>query len=203
MKKIKNIIFDLGGVLFPINNDETKNRFQNNGLQNVNQSYIRLVESELFMLFETGKISPQDFRNGFNSMFGLDIDSRTFDECWNAMIISYPGDNNPFLEKLKNDGYKLFVLSNTNQIHVEYLEPMAMWRKGLFDKIYYSNEIHYRKPDLECFQWVIADAGISPSETVFIDDRMDNIEGARQAGLQTIRLEHQEDLYETLDKFLK
>jgi len=203
MKKIKNIIFDLGGVLFPISGKETLDRFQTNGLQNVSESYHQLIESELFHLFEIGKITPQEYRDGFNKMFGLNIDAKTFDECWNAMIVSYPEANNPYLEKLKSQDYNLYVLSNTNEIHVRYLEPMSQWREGLFTKIYYSNEIHSRKPDLECFQWVINDAKISAEETVFIDDRPDNIEGARRAGLNTINLLKQEDLYETLDKFLK
>lgn len=203
MKNIKNIIFDLGGVLFPINGMETLNRFQNNGLQQVRQSYEQLIGSKMFELFETGKISPQEFRDGFNNMFGLNIDNKTFDECWNAMIVGYPETNNPYLESLKARGYNLYVLSNTNKIHVDYLEPMSQWREGLFNKIYYSNDIHFRKPDLECFRWVIEDAGIRAEETVFIDDRDDNIEGAKASGLNTICLKNINELIETLDKFLK
>lgn len=203
MKKIKNIIFDLGNVLFPISGQATLCKFQESGVQDVEKLYPKLFETDLPLMLEVGKISPLEFLNSFNRLFGANLSQETFNECWNAMIVSYPEGNTPFLEKLKSEGYNLYVLSNTNAIHVDYLERMAQWREGLFSKIYYSNEIHSRKPDLECFSWVINDAEISPEESVFIDDRAENIEGAQLTGLNTIHLTNQNDLYDTLENYLK
>ncbi len=203
MKKIKNIIFDLGGVLFGISGQETLNAFEKHGAVNVMDKYKELIDSELFHRFEIGTASPDEFRKGICAIMGVELGDTDFDGCWNAMITSYPAGNNDFLEKLKAQGYNLYILSNTNKIHVDYLEPISKWRPGLFTKIYYSNEINSRKPDLECFEWVINDAKIDPEETVFIDDRADNIEGALSAGINTIHLTNINDLYEKLDNYLK
>lgn len=203
MKKIKNIIFDLGNVLFPISGQATFDLFTQNGVKNILDKYKILIDSGLFDNFELGTISQNEFRKGLNNIFEVNLSDEVFDNCWNAMIASYPEKNNPFLENLKTEGYNLYILSNTNKTHVEYLEPMAKWREGLFTKIYYSNEIHLRKPDRECFEFVINDAGIIADETVFIDDRAENIEGAQLCGIHAIHLLKQNELYQTLQNFLK
>lgn len=203
MKKIKNIIFDLGGVLFPISGQTTLNEFANNGVKDVLGKYKLLIDNDLFYNFETGKVSNEVFRKGINELFEVQLSDRIFDHCWNSMIVSYSEKNNPFLEKLKAKGYNLYILSNTNAIHVEYLEPMAKWREGLFTKKYYSQQIHLRKPDRECFEYVIRDAEINPEETLFIDDRPENIAGAESCGIKTINLTDINDLYERVEEFLK
>lgn len=202
LKKIKNIVFDLGGVLFELDPMATVKSFGKYGVKDVEKTYREVIATEWFRDFEIGNISNEDFRKKMNDYCNTNMNPEEFAECWNAMIVSYPSENERLLENLKKD-FNLYILSNTNRIHVEFFEPMSNWRNGLFVKRYYSNDIHCRKPDLEAFNYVITDAGINPCETLFIDDRADNIEGAKLAGLNTIHLKKQSDLYEHFSQYAK
>lgn len=197
-QKIENVIFDLGGVLFGLDMMATVKAFENKGVKNAMEKFSEINSSEFFYLFEIGKIPPEEFRKKMNAVFNVNLSDKDFDYCWNAMITHYPKENYEFLENMTKR-YKIFILSNTNKIHVDYFEPIASWRDGLFSKRYYSNEIGFRKPDLECFEFVVNDAKIDKEKTIFIDDRPDNVFGAQKAGLQAIRLEHQQDLYKIFD----
>lgn len=203
MKKIKNIIFDLGNVLFPISGEATIREFEKQGVVNMMDKYKRLIDNDLLLKLEVGEVSPEVFRSEVNRIFESNLSAETFNHCWNAMIVSYPEKNNPFLESLKARGYNLYILSNTNAIHVEYLKPMANWRDGLFTKIYYSNEIGKRKPNKDCYEWVLNDAEIEAEETLFIDDRPENTLSAQSCNIATITLDKQENLYSNVEGRLK
>ena len=201
-QKIKNIIFDLGGVLFDLDGLETEKFFTNQGVKNIKEKFSKIIISDWFRDFEIGKISPDKFRQEFNKICEINLNQETFNVGWSAMLTGYPKENQEFLEKISQN-FNLYVLSNTNETHVEFLEQMAKWRKGLFKKIYYSNEIHLRKPDKECFLFVLNDAGITPEETLFIDDRQDNIESAKLLGINTIHLTKRNELYQQVENFFK
>lgn len=198
---IKNIIFDLGGVLFGLNPAKTIEAFELAGINDITGKYKKLVESNLFLDFEKGLISIPEFRNGMNALCNSNLDEKTFRNCWNSMITDYNPINNRLLRNIKKD-FNIFVLSNTNQIHTEYFLPIADWPDNLFNGIYFSNEIHLRKPDADCFNFVINNAELNKDKTLFIDDRQDNITGAQNVGLKTLRLESQELLYKIFENYL-
>lgn len=193
-EKIKNIIFDLGGVLFCLDGEETLKAFENQGVKNIREKFSEIILSNWFRDFEIGNISPNEFLEQLNTLCGSKLSMEDFVFCWNAMLTGYPEENREFLEKLSQK-YNLYVLSNTNITHVEFFEPIAKWRDGLFKKRYYSNDIHLRKPDKECFEFVMSDAGIKAEETLFIDDRADNIAAAKTLGINTIHLTQQSSLF--------
>lgn len=196
-KNIANIIFDLGGVLFKLNPQKTFQDFENQGIKT---SFFNNRE-DLFYKFEIGKISPEDYLSQVNNICKTNMDMPTFKQCWNAMIGEYPEKNRILLENLHKK-FNLYVLSNTNVVHVEYFMPIANWCDGLFKKIYFSNEIGMRKPDEECFNFVLNDAKISAQQTLFIDDRSDNIQAAKKLGINTHQLENQELLYTFFEDYL-
>jgi putative hydrolase of the HAD superfamily len=193
-EKIKNIIFDLGGVLFCLDGEETLKAFENHGIKNIREKFSEVILSDWFRDFEIGNISPEEFLKELNTLCGSNLSMKDFVFCWNAMLTGYPEENRAFLENISKK-YNLYVLSNTNITHVEFFEPVAAWRDGLFKKRYYSNDIHLRKPDKECFEFVLSDAGIEPHETLFIDDRADNIAAAKSLGINTIHLTQQSSLF--------
>ncbi len=193
-KIVNNVVFDLGGVLFNLSEQATLDAFEKNGVKNVNEKYKKMIESEWFRDFEIGTIPPEEFRNHMRKLMEIDLSDEVFDSCWNAMITSYPPINRAFLRRIAEKN-NLYVLSNTNVIHVKYFEPIANWPSYLFKKRYYSNEIHFRKPDLECFNFVVNDAKITPEDTVLLDDRIDNIENAKKAGWNAIHVKEQSALY--------
>ena len=99
-----------------------------------------------------------------------------------------------FLECLGRK-YRLFLLSNANEIHIQYVNDFLKNRYNIpsinqfFEKAYYSQEIGMRKPHKSTFQWVLKDANILAKETLFIEDNAHHIEGAKQAGLKTHHLD--------------
>ncbi len=203
MKKIKNILFDLGGVLFPLSIQATLDAFRDASGVTTRQLDNWLEDNDLCYRYETGRCSTAEFRNGFNAISPTKLDDATFDHCWNEMILGYPARHAELLNTLRNNGYNLYILSNINELHVQYVEKLAQWPENLFVKKYYSNEIHYRKPDRECYEYVINDSKMDPAETLYIDDRADNAQMGLSLGFQTINLPQNGDLYKELQDLLK
>jgi glucose-1-phosphatase len=184
---IKNIIFDLGGVIIDIRYDETIEQFKKLGFTDFQNIYSLLKQTRLFDLLETGKIPPQAFRMEMRK-FQNHLTDEQIDTAWSAMIGNMPWYNIPLIKTIRKH-YRTFLLSNTNAIHIEYfikqlektfkLNPLP----EMFEHTYYSHEMGCRKPDIEAYEFVLRDSGLIASETLFIDDLDLNIEGAKNAGL--------------------
>lgn len=187
---LKNIIFDLGGVLTNLDYQLTINAFKRLGFGDFDKMYTQFTANPLFADFERGNISTDSFYAEIKRLGPATISNQQIDDAWNAMLLDYRKDTPAFLESLRPK-YKLYLLSNTNDIHYRAFKNIFTDAIGIpsidvfFDKAYYSHFIHRRKPDVETFEWVMSDAAILPSETLFIDDSYNNIEGAKSIGLQT------------------
>lgn len=194
------IIFDFGGVLININYKATIDAFKELGIPRFDELYAQAQQSKVFDEFETGRISAQRFINELLHYLPPGTSPNAVVRAWNAMILDVPIETIVLLEELKSKGKQLFLLSNTNEIHI----PVALkaWEKAsvktpydLFDKVYLSYEMHERKPDAEAFNLLIDEQNLDPEKTLFIDDSIQHIEGARKVGLQAHHLEKISDLY--------
>lgn len=187
---LKNIIFDLGGVLTNLDYHLTINAFRRLGFGDFDKMYTQFTANTLFADFERGNIATDSFYAEIKRLSPATISNQQIDDAWNAMLLDYRKDTPAFLESLRPK-YKLYLLSNTNDIHYRAFKNIFTDAIGIpsidvfFDKAYYSHFIHRRKPDVETFEWVMGDAAILPSETLFLDDSYNNIEGAKSIGLQT------------------
>jgi FMN phosphatase YigB (HAD superfamily) len=125
--------------------------------------------------------------------------------AWNAMLLDFPAERAELLMNLKSR-YRTFLLSNTNEIHINYyLNRISEWygndaMENFFEKHYYSNRIGMRKPDTEIFEFVLRENHLIASETLFIDDTLKHVEGARMAGLRAYHLQAPETI---MDIFLE
>lgn len=195
-KPIDTIIFDLGGVLLNLDFKRSIDAFITLGFSNVEKQMTRLLASRpagnnlsFFHLYETGRISSGEFRDELRKHAGLNISDEDIDRAWTAMLMDLHGENMEIMEKLKGS-YRIFLLSNTNPIHIRYLHSRNDSGKSysglerLCEKVYYSFEVKMRKPDREIFDHVISDTSLDPGKTLFIDDSTPNIEAAHDAGLQ-------------------
>lgn len=194
MKKIKNILFDLGGVLFPLSVPATIQALAAAAHTTEELLDKWLKYNNLGNRYETGGCTTQEFLDGFNTICGSNLDMENFTRCWNAMILGYPDRHTALLETLRSKGYNLYILSNINDLHVQYVEKLAQWSENLFIKKYYSNEIHLAKPNRECYEYVINDSKMDPAETLYIDDRADNAAMGREMGFITINMKQNGDL---------
>ena len=193
MQNIENIIFDLGGVLLDIDYNLTRTAFEKWGVVNFDEMYSHANADKLFQKLETGAVTEEDFFEELNRSTRLNLSPKEIREAWNAMLLSFREESLNFLDEVR-ERYKIFLLSNTNNIHlVSFYEIYQQKERKksfeqYFNKAFYSFEIGLRKPDLDCYEWVLKDLQADPQKTLFIDDSIKNIEGAEKAGLQTILL---------------
>lgn len=197
----KNLILDLGGVIIDIDYLKTQDAFISNGIHNFQELYSQAAASPLFEDLETGKIDADNFYNQLRTKTGIGLDNDTLTISWNAMLGSFYPEAIEWIKQAKSK-YNLYLYSNTNIIHQTSF--IKTYRENfneedfnaLFIKAWYSNEIGWRKPYKESFEFVLNDAGIQAEDTLFIDDTLVNIEGAKLAGLQTIHLQKPMKLWE-------
>ena len=188
---MKNIIFDLGGVILDLSVPKTLDEFSR--ISGIDHSEVtRLFKSsEEFERYERGEFTDDEFRAFVRKVFNVDLDDRALDACWNAMLLGIPAVKLDLLETLKQR-YKIFLLSNTNNIHLQHINKFIMSNTSgsrtldsYFHGAYYSHLMGMRKPEPEIFLKVLDDNGLKAEETLFLDDNMDNINGAAAVNLRT------------------
>ena len=189
MTAIKNILFDLGGVLYHIDYELTIKAFEKLGIKNFHEHFSQQQQNNLFDRLETGKIRDEDFIKEMKALLPH-CTSEEIINAWNALLIGIPQENIRLLKDLSKH-YRLFLLSNTNSIHINRINKLLYKDYNLksldplFSKVYLSHKIGMRKPNNETFEWVLKDAGILAQETLFIDDSIQHIESANKVGVQT------------------
>lgn len=193
MEKTENIIFDLGGVLLDIDYNLTRTAFQQLGVLNFDEMYSQANADQLFQKLETGRITDDEFYKELNRCTNLNLSSEEIRNAWNAMLLSFRENSLQYLDDIRSK-YQIFLLSNTNYIHLDSFKNTFHHKKRkkkfdeYFNRAFYSCDIGLRKPDITCYEWVLKELKIQPQKTLFIDDSVQNIEGAKAAELQTILL---------------
>ena len=194
MKHIKNIVFDLGGVIMNLDVPKTIGAFKELGINNIVNKTGHNYQYSFFYEFEVGEISEDIFLESLLKLSDQTPNFYEIKEAWNEMILEMPKDRITFLESLKTT-YNLFLLSNTNSIHQKkYLDECKKQHQVSFNKIfkkaYYSHEIGIRKPDAAVFNFILNDSNLKAEETLFIDDSLKNIEAAQKIGIQTFHVQN-------------
>lgn len=206
--KYKNIIFDFGGVIINIDYNLTTAAFQNMGLRDFKEQFSKAKQNQLFDLYEKGLITSHEFRTELKTAFNAKPSTEAIDTAWNAMLLDLPKERLDLLQKLKTS-HRTFLLSNTNEIHINAIYDSLDKNMGIpdfsvyFEKVYLSYKVKMRKPDAEIFRLVMNENKLNPKETLFIDDSAQHIEGAKKLGIQTYLLDVTKesilDLFEAVD----
>lgn len=201
------IIFDLGGVLLNLDHEAPVRAFAGLGIPNFEAFYSKAVQSTLFTDLETGRISPQTFRERLREYLPLQISDERLDEAWNSILLDFRPGSIRFLEQLK-EKRRTFLLSNTNAIHHAVFSNRLRENHGysdigeLLEKAYYSHEMGKRKPDPAIFEYVIKESQLNVKSTLFIDDTDEHILAAQKLGLQTHHLQDHETIEELLKELI-
>jgi putative hydrolase of the HAD superfamily len=197
---IDTLVLDLGGVLIDVDYTASARAFRALGFPDFDGLYTKARQTDLFDRFETGELSPEGFRDAVRELLGASLSDADIDASWNAMLGTIPPPRIELVQDLK-ERYQLLLLSNTNAIHVPAFEAIIARDlgitdfKALFHGAYYSCAIGLRKPHAEAFHHVLRQHGADPSRTLFIDDSIQHVVGARAAGLHAEHLElEQEDV---------
>ena len=205
---IRNIVFDLGGVIMTICQEEAIKRFKSIGLKNVEDYLNPYTQTDIFGDIEEGKISAEQFRAKLSELIGKEV---TYEECkfaWLGYRQDVPLRNLDILRKLKVQGYKLILLSNTNPFMMSWglsgeFDGNGNSLESYFDSLYLSYKLGVMKPNKKIFQYIIDNEKIQPSESLFIDDGERNINTARLLGFKTLCPINGEDWTKELIEILK
>ncbi|WP_395051747.1 HAD family hydrolase [Flavobacterium sp.] len=196
---INTIIFDFGDVFINLDKQATINSLKKLGLSQWDEDL-----NQLNLQFEKGQISQEKFLLGIQKH----VPNATIDEilnAWNAILLDFPLKRLEFLQKLSKK-YRLFLLSNTDAIHIETFERengTSFYSDfyQCFEKIYFSFELGMRKPDTEIFNYIVKKHDLSVKRTLFVDDKKENTDAALLLGFQVWNLQvGQEDVVELFSK---
>lgn len=199
---IRNIIFDLGGVLLDIHYLKTIEAFSQLGLKNPEEAFSKSQQAEIFQSFECGQVSEEAFLGYLKS----EMPKASKDDLiagWNALLGGFPAARLDFITSI-HEKYNCYVLSNTNIIHQrafeEIIERAVGWDNfsSVFKEIYYSHDMGLRKPDGAIFQKVMEEQGLKPEETCFIDDSPQHVGAAAKKGILAIHLKDDEEIWDVI-----
>lgn len=184
---IKNIIFDFGDIFINLDKEATAKELFDQGVTVFSEE-----EMDLCQRYEMGLLSTTGFLNFFEKKF--QVPSYKFIKAWNAILLDFPIHRLHFLQELsKNPNYRLFLLSNTNDLHISWIQEnwgMALYNtfKHCFEHFYLSHEMNMRKPNSDIYEYVLKAHDLIPQETLFIDDTKENTLSASHLGIQVWNL---------------
>jgi putative hydrolase of the HAD superfamily len=195
MQGIKNIIFDLGGVIINLDNQLTENAFIALGTRPLKDYFGHGHAASFFKDYEVGSISDQEFVENIKSLTGVTASDEEIIRAWNALLLDFPPERIQLLKDLRKS-YRIFLFSNTNALHLAHLQQI--YRNTFpddkyalddhFERTYYSHTLKMRKPDEASFRYILKENQLKGEETLFVDDALVNVEGAEKAGLKGLFL---------------
>lgn len=208
MYKVKNIVFDLGGVIVTLDQPQAVRRFEELGVKNAAQLLDPYTQTGIFGDLEIGKIGTDTFRRELSKLAGREL---TYQDCcyaWQGYVGEVPERNLVALDKLRREGYRLILLSNTNPFMMEFILSGRFDGKGrslaqYVDTMYLSYQMKVMKPDEIFFRRVLMSEKIIPSETLFVDDGPRNVAAASQIGIRTFCPENGSDWTNAIYDYLE
>ncbi|MBK6823640.1 MAG: HAD family phosphatase [Saprospiraceae bacterium] len=201
--KPKALIFDFGNVLLNLNEDLSWEGFK----AIMDPSLTTDIFEMVFHPFERGDISEDSFFNRLQRRSYHVHDGAEYVKIWNAMLLDFPPHRFEFLKSLRKE-YKLYLLSNTNITHLRKvrkkieLENNNIDFESYFDTVYFSHELHMRKPETRIYLEVLQRTGLNHADCLFIDDKIENVEAARSIGIPSYHHNPDEDIAYIFDKVL-
>lgn len=190
---IRNLLFDLGNVLLPIQPADTARALE--AAMGIPYENLLQQPDEMLVKFETGRINYIVFFNYLSRIAPEIVHINDLLPAWTSMLKPLRQETINDLLTLSND-YKCYLLSNTNEVHIEWFERHLRqqglydtWYGRIFTHCYYSHIVGHRKPEPEIFTEVITTAGLRPDETLFVDDLRLNVDAAARLGFHAAHYE--------------
>jgi putative hydrolase of the HAD superfamily len=197
---IKNIIFDFGDIFINLDKPATFRELEKLGVTEISDEMMAVAHQ-----YERGLISTDEFTGFFSNQFNISAEKLIL--AWNSILLDFPLRRLDFLKELaKSEKYRLILLSNTNELHISSVRNSLGTEfynefKNCFDVFYLSHEIHFKKPDVAIYEFVLNENNLIAEETLFVDDLKENTDAANSLGIHTWNLiPGQEDVTELFTK---
>lgn len=189
-RKVRHIIFDLGGVVLDIDFMKTIEAINKMNIDGVDAERLLSDNNSLFLKLELGLIEPPQLIEKLIETYPAlqQVSPEAIWDAWNELLQPFESDRIKLLKDLSKT-YEIHLLSNTNLPHricfgKRYQDQFGGKFEDLFTRCFYSDEMHLRKPDAEIYQQVEKNIRSAGSEILFIDDLQANIEAAKRSGWQ-------------------
>ncbi|MEH2922115.1 glucose-1-phosphatase [Samsonia erythrinae] len=179
-------IFDLGNVIIDIDFNRVLGVWSHLSGTPLATLQERFVMGETFEQHERGEISDETFASRLCNEMGITLSFEQFTAGWQAIFVGLRSDVIDIMQCLRQEGNRVVILSNTNRLHCEYWPELFPQVEAAADKLYLSQEIGLRKPDLAIYQYVLAQEAVTPAQVVFFDDNPANVEAAQRLGIYSI-----------------
>ena len=192
---LPHLLFDFGGVIIDIDYDATPAAMRRLSRAGSTIAFSQTGQAALFDEFETGRLSPAEFRAGLRSTYDLDATDAELDAAWHAMLFGVPAERLALIGKLRQQGHQTALLSNTNALHIaeinQRLAAQYGFRHGIadvLDRVFYSQEVGLRKPGEEIFRHALREMNWRAEDVLFIEDSPQHVATARRLGLRVLHL---------------
>ena len=192
---LPHLLFDFGGVLIDIDYAATPAAMRRLSRAGSSIAFSQASQAELFDKFETGHLSPAEFRAGLRAAYTLEASDDELDAAWHAMLLGVPPDRLALVADLRRQGYQTALLSNTNALHIAEINRRLAGQYGfthgiadVLDRVFYSQEVGLRKPGEEIFRYVLREMNWRPQDVLFIEDSPQHVATARRLGLRVLHL---------------
>lgn len=179
---IKNIIFDFGDVFINLDKQATYRELAKQGITEISDDMM-----QVYFNYEMGLLSTEEFVDFFYKTFHIPKEDLV--AAWNAILLDFPDYRLQFLKELVDKkAYRLFLLSNTNDLHISWIQksmgiPVFNEFKDCFEQFYLSHDINMRKPNVNIYEFVLKENNLKAQETLFIDDTKENTDAAKTLGI--------------------
>ena len=207
MGQVKNIAFDLGGVVLALSYEQAVRRFEEIGLRNARQHLDAFEQKGIFGDLESGRITAEDFRRELSLLVGRELTAEACYQAWHGYVDYVPKRNLEAILSLRARGFKVCLLSNTNPYMMQWAErdfdgeghPIS----DFFDAMYLSYQCGVMKPSREIFEMMLKGQQAKAEETIFVDDGPRNVEAAAALGMHTLCPHDNEDWTEPLEELIR
>ncbi len=203
---IKNVVFDLGGVLIELAFERALSRFKEIGVWDIETILDPYEQKGFFLEVENGKLDAEGFCQKMREHTGKNLSYEEIEYAWLGFAKETPQYKMDYLLKLR-EKYKVYLLSNTNPFVLGWARRGGLTDTGrsiedYFDKIYASYEIGITKPNPAIFEAMITDSGMNPAETLFVDDGLRNVEAGQALGFHTYQPKNREDWRDAINEIM-
>lgn len=208
LEGIKNIVFDIGGVLIDLDKQKCSNAFKQIGFEDIDNYLDYYCPVALFNDLERGKITVNEACNQIRTIMHREVTNEQIRHAYTQFLDGAPVERLRAIKALRDNGINTYALSNISDLLYPYIRDVLFRQDGLterdyFVKAYLSYEMHALKPDREIFEMMIADSGMLPEQTLYIDDSPRNIDTARELGFNVYMPAPREDFTHIFDEILK
>jgi len=207
---MKNIIFDLGDVIIPIDLRAPLRSFAQLANRSEEEMEALWKEHGIWQQYETGLVDDESFRAAVRSLVRTESDEPdrwaddVIDTAWNSVLLDLPIERIERIKSLKGK-YRLFLLSNTNPIHIREVDARLAELgqpslESIFEQVFYSHIVRMLKPNPDIYGYVLEQAGLEPAETLFLDDNLVNIQAAAGLGIRAVHVVPPKTILDYLDE---